>query len=149
MASPEQLEWLRQAYQAAVAANHKWPGCAAAEAAAEAGWGAHTPPRSNNVLGIKAYKGWSGRVVSANGTEQNQDGSWTGPQSDLWCVFPSMADCFRQQMMILNEPRYAAAMMATDPVAYIIAECQVWSTGQAKGQIVISIWHAHNDILNP
>ena len=147
MASPEQLAWLASAYEAARSVNHKWPGACAAEAAAESGWGVHVPPNSNNYLGIKAYKGWMGPAVSANGTEQYADGHWSGPQLDLWCVFPSMAACFAQQMKILQEPRYELAMAATTIEDYIVKECHIWSTGILKGQAVLQIYHAHIDIL--
>lgn len=147
MLAPYQIQFLKTAFAAATEAQHKWPAAAAAEAAQETGWGEHTPPNSNNVLGIKAYKGWTGKKVSANGTEQNKDGSWTGPQSDLWCTFPDMSGCFAEQMKILQEPRYAKAMAATTIEDYITEECRVWSTGILKGQAVLSIYHAHKDLL--
>lgn len=148
MATQQQLDFLKQAYEAAKSANHRWPACAAAEACAETGWGQHMPPNSNNVLGIKVYKGWKGPAVGANGTEQSTDGKWSGPQADMWCVFSTIADCFREQVKILQEPRYALAMAATSPQSYIVAESHIWSTGLAKGQTVLSIYNAHKDILN-
>lgn len=132
---------------AATAAGHKWPGAAAAEAADETGWGQHYPKGSNNVLGIKAFKGWMGKTVGAYGTEENPDGTFTGPQPDRWCVFASFEDCFAEQMVILQEPRYAAAQVATTVEIYIAAECVVWSTGILKGQAVLEIYRAHIDIL--
>jgi len=147
MLQPYQIDFLKTAKVAAESAGHKWPGAAAAESAQETGWGPHTPPNSNNVLGIKAYRGWTGKKVSANGTEQNPDGNWTGPQKDLWCVFPDLAGCFAEQMKILQEPRYAKAMSASTIEDYIIEECRVWSTGILKGQSVLAIYKAHIDIL--
>jgi flagellum-specific peptidoglycan hydrolase FlgJ len=143
MVSPQQIAWLKRMYAAAQGAGHKWPAAAACEAAAETGWGAHMPPNSNNVLGIKKFNGWTGPVVGAPGTEQNKDGSWSGRQADLWCVFASPQACFAQQVSILKEPRYAKAMAATTVEDYITEECHVWSTGQAKGQVVTRILHAH------
>src|ERR1700743_2510038 len=96
MASLEQMQFLQQMLLAAQEAKHKWPGAAAAEAAVETGWGVHIPHHSNNVLGIKAYREWTGPTVGANGTEQNPDGTWTGPQADQWCVFATPADCFKE-----------------------------------------------------
>lgn len=130
------------------AAAHKWPGCAAAEAAMETGWGEHIPKNSNNVLGIKAYKGWTGPIVYANGTEQSPNGEWTAEQLDGWCVFASPQECFAEQMKILQEPRYAAAMAATTPENYIMAECRVWSTGILKAEGVLTIWRCHKDLLD-
>ena len=147
MASSQQITWLTQMFQAASAANHKWPAAAACEAVIETGWGLHTPPSSNNVLGIKAYRGWTGPVVGASGTEQNPDGTWTGPQSDYWCVFTSPQACFAEQMLILQEPRYASAMAAVTIEMYITLECAVWSTGLTKGQAVLETYNAHRDLL--
>jgi proteasome lid subunit RPN8/RPN11 len=59
-----------------------------------------------------------------------------------------MADCFAEQMKILQEPRYAKAMAAATPEDYILEECKVWSTGLQKGQQVLSIYHLHIDLLN-
>jgi hypothetical protein len=148
MLTPEKKQFLIDAYNAAKSANHRWPGAAAAEASEETGWGQHMPPKSNNVLGIKVYKGWIGGMISANGTEQSANGSWSGPQRDLWCIFSSMEDCFREQMKILQEPRYAPAMAATTTEDYITSECRTWSTGLAKGQQVLIIYRAHKDLLN-
>lgn len=180
MATPQQLEFLTAMYQAAYLAAVEDPdvpwrleitpedyaAAAACESCVETGWGAHMPPNSNNVLGIKAYSAWDGKVVSEDGTEQNKDGSWTGPQPDLWCVFDSPEDCFDEQLMILCEPRYARAAEATTVEGYdmpnpenpdetihvpgyIELECAVWSTGQAKGALVLQIYHAHASILQP
>jgi hypothetical protein len=155
MASPAQLQWLASTYQSALRAAtayspwtlgitpQQYAGCAAAEAAVETGWGAHLPPSSDNVLGIKAYDGWNGPVVGADGTEQARDGSWSGPQLDKWCVFATTDDCFAQQLRILQEARYAGARAAQGPLTYIALECAVWSTGQAKGEIVTQIYQAH------
>ncbi len=147
MANARQLAFLTEMLEAAKAAHHKWPAAAACEAAVETGWGAHIPHGSNNVLGIKAYRGWTGPVISAAGTEQNRDGSWTGPQADRWCVFASPKECFAEQMLIMQEPRYASAMRASAIEAYIVAECAVWSTGQAKGDEVLQTYEAHKDLL--
>jgi hypothetical protein len=158
MATTQEIAWLTGSFFAAKLATEGAPwllkitpeqyaAAAACEAAAETGWGAHMPPNSNNVLGIKAYRGWTGKVVTADGTEQNADGSYTGPQSDLWCVFDSIEACFAEQLMILQEPRYAQAAEATTIEAYILAECAVWSTGLQKGQVVTQIYEAHKDVL--
>ena len=102
---------------------------------------------SYNCLGIKVFKGWTGSSVNANGTEELPDSEWTGPQLDNWCVFPSFEACFAQQVIILQEPRYAAARAATTPEAYIAAECPVWSTNQQKAADVLATYHAHLDLL--
>jgi hypothetical protein len=160
MLTPDQITNYQTAYKAAFAAANAympWPlkispeqyaECAATEAMIETGWLAHMPPNSNNCLGIKAYKGWPGAVVGATGTEQNPNGSWTGPQADLWCVFPSLEACFTEQLHILQEPRYAVAADSPTPESYIIAECKIWSTGIMKGQSVLSTYNAHRNLLS-
>lgn len=147
MATPQQIQALKDMYEAAKQANHKWPAASACEAMIETGWLQHVPRNSFNVLGIKAYRGWDGPVVAANGTEQNKDGSWTGPQSDKWCVFPSYAACFEEQMKILQEPRYLAAMEAPTIESYIVTESSIWSTGIEKGKSVLATYNAHKDIF--
>lgn len=149
MASAEQLQVLQEMFRCAQQAGHKWPAAAACEAMDETAWGKDFPAGSYNVLGIKAYPGWTGPTVTADGTEQNPNGSWTGPQVDRWCKFESFVDCFKEQMLILAEPRYAAAMEAPTIEEYIVAECAIWSTSQQKGQAVLEIYRAHRDILEP
>jgi hypothetical protein len=105
------------------------------------------PPGSNNVLGIKAYRGWLGPTIDSTGTEQAANGTWTGPQDDVWCVFDSPTACFEEQMKILLEPRYAAALEAPTIQSYIISESAVWSTGLSKGMAVLTVYNSHNDIL--
>lgn len=160
MASSSQLAFLLAMYksaQRAAAVYTPWTlgikpkqyaACAAAEASEETGWGVDLPPYSENVLGIKVFDGWKGRSVAADGTEQGKDGSWTGPQHDLWCAFANTDDCFKQQLMILQESRYAVVRQATKPEDYIIRECAIWSTGLQKGSTVTTIYHSHLDILS-
>ena len=147
MATEQQIAFLTEMKAAAMAAGHKWPGAAAAEAADETGWGVHIPRGSFNVLGIKAFAGWLGPVVDASGTEQSANGAWSGPQADRWCMFNSYEACFAEQMRILGEPRYALAMTAATAEVYIAAESHIWSTGILKGQAVLQIWRAHQDVL--
>jgi hypothetical protein len=159
-----ELQYLPIYKAAAAAANASsktpmpswYPGAAAAEAWNETGgW----PPKklpdmpmlgttpSYNCLGIKLFKGWTGRAVSADGTEQLQDGEWTGEQLDSWCVFDSFEACFAQQLIILQEARYAAARAATTIDEYISVESGIWSTDKQKGSDVLATYNAHIYIL--
>jgi hypothetical protein len=153
VSNPLEIPFLQKMLAAAKSVNHPYPGAAAAEAWCETG-GIHFPPNSHNVLGIKAPHGWTGPTVLADGTEQNSDGSYTGPQSDLWAVFPDYASCFAEQINILHQATdgrgnllYAAALAATTIEAYIIAECKEWSTGLAKGIDTLETYNAHRDVL--
>lgn len=152
--NPLEIPFLRKMLAAAKSVNHPWPGAAAAESWCETG-GIHFPPNSNNVLGIKPPRGWTGPTVLADGTEQRNDGSYTGPQADLWAVFPDYASCFAEQVNILHNATdghgnllYAAALSAATIEDYIVAECKEWSTGILKGQAVLQTYHAHLDVLS-
>jgi len=166
MLPQQDLEFLQTMFDAALEAarayvtpSTPWPlnitmqeyaQCAACESAEETGWGKSLPKGSNNYLGIKATKSWTGPVVGASGTEQNPDGSWTGPQADLWRVYANPQACFADQLHILATAKnpdgsliYAQALAAETPEDYITAECAKWSTGLAKGQQVTIIYDNH------
>lgn len=166
MTTPQQVENLVLAYHSALIATElatpwdmaitpeKYAACAACEAMAETLWLTEMPPNSRNCLGIKAGRGYVGKVVQANGTEQNADGSWTTASPDIWRVYEAYAACFYDQIKILHSQKnsdgslaYQAALNAPTPDAYILAECARWSTGQAKGAVVLQIYHAHKDVL--
>lgn len=154
MLAPIQLQFLKTMFEAAKTAGHRWPAAAACEACIETGHGAHVPYKSNNVLGIKATRSYTGLYVTANGTEQHSDGSYTGPELDRWRVYPDYASCFRDQMHVLQTQKepdgslaYAKALAATDIETYITEECKVWSTGILKGQQVLLEYRAHKDLL--
>lgn len=168
MATPQQLEFMREAYASAkLAASHciawpltipqyLWVGAAAAEACVETGWLQHMPPNSRNCLGITAGKNYTGPVVDANGTEQLHNGDMTTATLHHWRVYPTYADCFSAQLRILETQRnpdgtltYQSAISANTVDSYITAECAKWSTGIYKGQAVLAVYHSHLDILNP
>lgn len=157
MANPLELEYLPIFFAAAQAAGHPWPGAAAAEAWNETGGTTHLllpSPDSFNCLGIKAGHHYTGKTVRANGTEENADGTFTGPQPDDWRVYASFEECFADQVRILNtQPdgrgglAYAAALGATTVEEYIAAECKVWSTNQEKARDVLLTYSAHKELL--
>jgi hypothetical protein len=161
MVTPQQLLFLDKMFAAATYAARTftpwtlsispdaYAAAAACEAAIETGWGQHMPADSNNVLGIKNFRGYTGPVARADGTEQLPGGKWTAPTEDEWGMFKTTEACFVEQLLILREPRYAPAVAASTIEAYIIAECAIWSTGLAKGTSVIQTYHAHKDLLVP
>lgn len=68
---------------------HINPDAVIAQAINESGWGTSTiAQEGNNLFGAKGD--YHGKSIDANGTEQNPDGSWTGPQSMQWKDFPSL-----------------------------------------------------------
>lgn len=166
MASPQQLDSLILAHTAALAAalaNQPWgltitpeqyAVCASCEAMEETGWLTEMPPNSFNCLGIKAFRGYIGKTVQANGTEENSDGTWTGPQPDRWRVYPNYQACFADQLHILHNQRlpngtleYQQALNANNPEAYVLAECAIWSTAHIKGPQVLIIYRSHGNLL--
>lgn len=154
MINANQLLFLKQVYAAALSVGHRWPKAVACEAAFETGWGKDMPPHSNNVLGIKALGKYIGPKVSANGTEQNADGSMTGPQHDQWRVYPVMSECIGDQTHILHTQldstgklAYRDALAATTIETYILNECRVWSTGTRKGSLVLQIYTDYGRLL--
>lgn len=168
MATPQQLDFMRTAYASAKLAasqcvawpltipQYLWIGAVAAEACVETGWGAHMPPNSRNCLGINAGKNYKGQIVDSNGTEQFPNGQMTGPTEHHWRVYATYADCFADQLHILETERepdgslsYQAALSANTVETYITAECAKWSTGITKGQSVLQTYHSHLDILDP
>jgi hypothetical protein len=152
MGNPIEIPFLVKCKAAATEAAHPFPGAAAAEAWNETG-GIHFPPNSNNILGIKAFKGYAGATVFANGTEEVA-GVFTPPAVMRWRAYPSFADCFADQVAILRNERdahglltYQAALDAATPEEYIAAECPIWSTNTSKAQDVLLTYHAHLDVL--
>jgi hypothetical protein len=165
MASPQQVAWLKVMYTFAKMAAHAyqpWPlkiskedyaRAAACEAANETGWGAHTPPQSNNVLGITASKAYKGPSVSAMGSEgATTDTLVASPHK--WRVYASPEACFTDQLHILTTQKetdgsltYQKALDATNVMDYILAECREWSRLDAKGQDVLITLGAHKGDL--
>jgi len=154
MATEQQLQFLKEMYESAKRADHRWPGAAACEAVTETGWSAHIPKGSNNVLGIKALGKYKGPYVTADGTEQNADGTFTIPASMAWRVYKTTDDCFRDQMVILTTQRngdgallYQKALDADTPEDYIVEESKIWSTGVLKGAIVLQIYKRYKEVF--
>jgi hypothetical protein len=153
MGNPIEIPFLVKCKAAATEAAHPFPGAAAAEAWNETG-GIHFPPGSNNILGIKAFKGYAGATVFANGTEEVA-GVFTPPAVMRWRAYPSFAECFADQLRVLRSERrhpggpllYQAALDAKTPEEYIAAECPIWSTSTSKAQDVLLTYRAHLDVL--
>lgn len=144
MLTPEQTQFLQNAFTAAKTAEHPWPDAAACEAALETGWGQHVP--GNNLLGIKPPSWWKGGV-QVQDTQEFVDGAMQA-QTDAFAGFESWAECFRCQVAILHRnPSYAPALAATDAPTYILAESKVWASDPQRGPNVLTIWENHHAML--
>ncbi len=94
-----------------------------AQAALETGWGKHMirgddGRNGNNLFGIKADPGWSGRRVSVSTQEYEQ--GVARRQRDWFRAYESVAEGFRDYVDFLKgSTRYQTALAAgTDPVAF-------------------------------
>jgi hypothetical protein len=169
MSNPLEIKYLPLLRAAAAEANAAsttpmpawYPGCAAAEAWCETGGTTRLKlPRladgtsSYNCLGIKAGRHYTGRTVTANGTEQLASGAFTDPTPMNWRVYPGFAECFADQIRLLHTQRdasgllhYQKALDATTPEEYMATEPWAWSTNQSKSADVLATWKAHQDLL--
>lgn len=175
MSNPLELEYLPLLKAAAAAANAAsatpmpawYPGCAAAEAWCETGGTTQLKlPRladgtsSYNCLGIKAGRGYTGKTVTADGTEQLATGAFTDPTPMNWRVYAGFAECFADQLKILHTQRdavspgsgqsglhYQKALDAGTAEEYIATEPWEWSTNQQKSADVLATYRAHIAVL--
>ena len=175
MASPQQLQFLQNAFTAASQAKHPFPDAAACESALESSWGtSESVSEGNNLLGIKAPSWWQGGTFVEPTKEQSGDDIYVDPNA-TWSTFASWVECFRCQVEILNRnPIYEEALAAPDATTYIqqvSAEWQEtdkpvdkswvfefdgknylwvktrWSTGHSRAYTVLEIWNAHHASL--
>jgi flagellum-specific peptidoglycan hydrolase FlgJ len=153
MASQEQLDFLRMAYNAAQQAGHIFPQAAAAEAAVETAWGTSTLfKQANNVFGSKVpvHPNPVYGVISLP-TREHLNGAWVTIEANF-VHYPTVADSFTDRMATLTRlapqyPHYAAALSATSPADFLVAVSQTWSTDPSRAATCISIMNAHADIL--
>ncbi len=145
MLRPSQQAALTNFYLAARAANHVWPAMAACEAALESGWGmSQLARKANNFFGQKqstvpVY------TTLAMTTRECVAGRWQDCNA-LWVVFPSAQACFAARMDLLRRlPRYAPALAAKTPEAYIRAISPQWATDPGRAGKCLSIYELHGE----
>lgn len=118
--------WLDLALEAARAARDLGkpinPEIAALMAAHESGFGRSTPPGSNNVLGIKAGRSWTGPTVNA-GTFEFTGAGERYDTTAAWRVYPSLEACFVDYGGIIERLWWFADAAAAqgDPEAFLKA----------------------------
>lgn len=99
------------------------PLAAAGQACHETGFGQSTPPDSNNVLGIKAGKWWTGPTVDAK-THEYYGGVRHDDVAGRWRAYPSVQDCFEDYGKIIKSLWWyedAHAHADGDPFDYLAA----------------------------
>ena len=149
MATETQLLFLRAAYTAASQSGHIFPGAAAAETALESTWGtSQLAVKANNLFGLKKSSTWIGQTITLP-TREYIDNAWM-TVSATWPVFTSWAEGMTERMNTLHRLScYADALKATTPEQFIERVSVHWSTGPNRANQVLSIFHAHRDILDP
>lgn len=99
------------------------PVAAAGQACHETGFGASTPPDSNNVLGIKAGKWWTGPTVDAK-THEYYGGVRHDGVMGHWRAYPTIQACFEDYGKIIKSLWWyedAHAHADGDPFGYLTA----------------------------
>lgn len=152
MLTQVQQKFLRDSLAAALAANHVWPGMAAAEAALESSWGFSKLAReANNLFGQKQSHPPVGDSISI-ATQEYKNGEWV-TESAEWRKFSIIQECFEARMDLLKKlapeyPHYAAALACPNPEEYATEVSKSWSTDPGRALKCISIYRSHKDILH-
>lgn len=151
MATPQQLENLKNLYLSAVTSEHIFPAMAACEACLETGWlSSELGNDYNNLFGQK--QSLEPIYLSVRMPTQEDIG---GKVVDVWASFvwfPTKAVAFTERMNLLvrlqdEYPAYKSALHAPDAETYIAEVSKSWSTDPLRAQKVLQIYHAHQDIL--
>lgn len=151
MASATQLAALKECYEAAKASGHIFPGAAAAEGAVESAWFTSRLFKEDmNVFGTKQHE--HPIYGTANlPTKEYLHHTWVVVNAE-WVKYPTVADSFQDRMNTLvalspHYPHYANALKAITPEQFVNEVSITWSTGPARAAQVLSVYHAHLDIL--
>ena len=143
---PLQHQFLQTAAAEATAAGHIFPEMAAAEAALESGYGASELAREClNLFGTKQHIHPIYGTVRIPTKEYIHD-AWETVSAE-WVKYPTLASCFADRMLTLRRmaascPHYRDALAAKDPVSYIRAVSQTWSTDPTRADKVLGIYNA-------
>jgi flagellum-specific peptidoglycan hydrolase FlgJ len=151
-----QRQFLDQATDEAVKANHPFARMAACEAALESNYGLSELARdANNLFGMKQHchpifgtmnlptREWE------NGPDGHAvDGRWIAVTAE-WVKYPDFGACFADRLATLERlsnayPHYKAALAAHDATEYISEVSKTWSTDPDRGKKVLSIYLDYN-----
>jgi len=114
-----QQQFAVQMVAQAKASGHIFPSYAAAEACLESAWGySQLCQRTNDVFGMKAPNGWTGRTITMHTNEIIRGVAELEPAT--WPIFNSYMEAFVERMAILKRlPLYASALQATSGEQYL------------------------------
>lgn len=145
------LAFLQEAAEAAVAAGCAWPDFVACEAALESGWGHSALAMvDNNLFGMKQHRHPVFGTVSIP-TEEFLDGQTVRVTAE-WVKYPGWRECFADRMNTLRVlapayAHYAAALAATDGATFVREVSKTWSTDPMRAQKVLDIYKRWKQLL--
>lgn len=109
-----QVDFINKVLPGALATYEKYgvlPSITLAQAAKETGWGKYTI--GNNIFGVKAGSGWTGKTINAETGEQNPDGSRYRINADFR-DYDSVEDSIEDHAKVLTQDRYKDVINAKD-----------------------------------
>ena len=130
--TPQQEDFVRRAWQAALDAHHIWPEMAACEAALESGYGhSQLATQDRNLFGMKQHAHPIFKTVSLP-TREILTNEWQTLNQNF-VIYPDWAACFEDRMDTLVRlenvyAHYKAAMAAKTGEEYVRAVSRSWST---------------------
>lgn len=153
MATPKQLENLRNLFLAAQTSEHIFPAMAACEACLETGWLTSTlGDEYNNLFGQKVSVDAPNPYLQVRlPTKENLGGHWIDTSANfVW--YPTKAVAFTERMNLLvrlqdTYPEYKAALHAQNADDYVRAVSKRWSTDPDRAEKCLEIYYAHPSIF--
>ena len=130
--TPQQEDFIRRAWQAAVNAHHVWPEMAACEAALESGYGhSQLATQDNNLFGMKQHQHPIFGTHSLP-TREFLSGEWKQVEAN-WISYPDWPSCFADRMATIERlasvySHYKAALAAATGEEYVRQVSLTWST---------------------
>jgi flagellum-specific peptidoglycan hydrolase FlgJ len=153
MASPQQLENLKNLFLAAQTSEHIFPAMAACEACLETGWLTSTLGYEyNNLFGQKVSVDAPNPFLQVRLPTEEDIG---GVVVNIWADFvwyPTKDKAFTDRMDLLVRlqdtfPHYKSALHAPAPETYIVEVSKSWSTDPDRAAKVLQIYNAHKSIF--
>lgn len=142
-----QKEFIAKAAAEAERCQHPFPLMAACEAALESNYGkSQLAIDGNNLFGMKEHRHNVYGVLKLP-TREFEGGKWIQTEAD-WVKYPDLSACFADRLATLRRlssvySRYAAALAAKDPKAFVTEVSKTWSTDPERAAKVISIYDAY------
>ncbi len=144
-ASDSQVEFINSIKDGAVEAYNKYgvlPSLTLAQAALESGWGSASI--GNNIFGIKAGSGWTGKTQNVLTSEQNADGSSYQITADFR-DYDSISDSIVDHAELLSTDRYQPVINSTGyrDACTAVRECG-YATDVAYSDKLINMIETYN-----